>query len=227
MHFAARVVLVIALLSFLLPFFQPFYLAGDPSTLALLAITCGVFGGGYFVATFTAQRKVEAGLSTLVMNIYTPVTIVLASVFLNERLTSMQLVGTILLLIGMVIVAKKHRIGNVKFDKHFLLMLVGGIMLGIALTAERALQKATGFSAGAMISWWSQAIFLTAAAYLLQSKSHYSQKDTLNTGFYRFLQQVSWVTLLFVAGNLSLVSAVTTFKVVIYIYCSRYLPKRA
>jgi hypothetical protein len=39
-------------------------------------------------------------------------------------------------------------------------MLLSGVFLGILLTAERALQKITGFSAGTMLSWWSQSLFL-------------------------------------------------------------------
>jgi len=98
---------------------------------------------------------VEAGVSSLVNNIYTPITILLATIFLHESLTMMQIIGTCLLLIGMVIVSKKHRIGRFKFDKYFLMVALSGIMLGMSLTAERALQKITGFTTGTMISRWS------------------------------------------------------------------------
>lgn len=226
-HFAFQVTCVTVLLSLSLPFFQPFRFEGSPVTLTLLTVLSGMFGAGFFVSSFTAQKHVEAGVSTLVNNIYTPVTIVLASLFLSERLIPMQILGTILLFVGMVVVSKKHRIGTFRFDKYFLLMVLSGITLGISLTAERALQKMTGFSAGTMLSWWAQCAFLGIAAFVAKEKSPYSKKDISITGSLRFLQSLSWVVLLFAVGNLSLVSAVTTFKVVIiFVFAAIFLKER-
>ena len=77
----------------------------------------------------------------MISNIYTPITIILATLFLHESLTLIQVAGTILLLIGMVIVSKKHKIGKFSFDKYFLLMALSGVVLGVCIIAERALQK--------------------------------------------------------------------------------------
>jgi len=170
---------------------------------------------------------VEAGVSSLVNNIYTPITILLATIFLHESLTMMQIIGTCLLLIGMVIVSKKHRIGRFKFDKYFLMVALSGIMLGMSLTAERALQKITGFTTGTMISRWSQCIFLGIATLIMQNKSPYSKKDIAITGGLRFMQSLSWVILIFVVGNLSIVSAITTFKiVVVFVAAAIFLHER-
>jgi drug/metabolite transporter (DMT)-like permease len=226
-HFAFQVSFVTVVLSLLLPFFKPFYLQGNIFHLIGLAIICGIFGGGYFIASYTAQKHVEAGVTTLISNIYTPVTIVLATIFLNEGLTLIQIFGTILLLIGIVIVSKKHQIGKFKFDKYFLLMLLSGVMLGISLTAERTLQKTTGFTAGTIFSWWSQCAVLGLSTLITKNKSEYSKKDIAITGSLRFLQSLSWVILTFVVGNLSLVSSVTTFKVVlIFIAAAIFLKER-
>ncbi len=226
-HFAFQVTFITVVLSLLLPFFKPFYLAGDFSYLTGLSLICGIFGAGYFISSYTAQKHVEAGVTTLVSNIYTPVTIVLATFFLNEKLTTIQIFGTILLLVGMLIVSQKHRIGKFKFDKYFMLMVLSGVMLGISLTAERALQKMTGFTAGTMFSWWMQCAFLGLATLITQNKSEYSKKDITITGGLRFLQSLSWVILIFVVGNLSLVSAITTFKVVIiFIAAAIFLKER-
>lgn len=226
-HFAFQVTLITVLLSLALPFFSPFYLAGNILYVLGLAIICGIFGAAYFISSYIAQKHIEAGLTTLVSNIYTPVTIFLATFFLNEKLTTIQIFGTILLLIGMLIVSQKHRIGKFKFDKYFMLMVLSGIMLGVCLTAERTLQKITGFSASTMLSWWLQCIFLGLATIITQDKSAYSKKDITITGTLRFLQSLSWVILIFVVGNLSLVSAITTFKVVIiFIAAAIFLKER-
>lgn len=217
-HFSFLVMGIISFLGLFLPLISPFEIHGDIRWLFALAFLCGLTGAIQFVMMFTAQRHVEAGVSSLVSNIYTPTTIVLASLFLNERLSPIQIVGTILMLVGMVIVSKKHRIGRFKFDKYFVQIVFSGILLGVMLTAERTLQKTTGFSAGTMMSWWSQFAFLGLATIIFKSKSKYPIKDTVITGVLRFFQAFSWVLLLFIVGNLSLVSSITTFKVVIIFF---------
>jgi drug/metabolite transporter (DMT)-like permease len=214
-HFAFQVTFITVILSLILPFFEPFHIEGNVYYLIGLSLICGLFGAGYFIFSYTAQKHVEAGVSSLVSNIYTPITIVLATVFLNEKLTLIQILGTAFLLIGMLVVSKKHRIGKFKFDKYFMYMVFSGIMMGILLVAERALMKITGFSAGTMFSWWSQCAFLGLITLITHNKSVYSKKDITITGVLRFLQSLSWVVLIFVVGNLSLVSAITTFKIVI------------
>lgn len=226
-HFAFQVTLITVILSLVLPFFSPFKLEGNGFYLVGLSLVCGIFGAGYFISSYMAQKHVEAGISTLVSNIYTPITIVLAMLFLNEGLTTIQIFGTILLLVGIAIVSKKHRIGKFKFDKYFMLMVLSGVMLGVCLVAERALMKITGFSAGTMLSWWAQCAFLGIATIITKNKSEYTKTDITITGILRFLQSLSWVILLFVVGNLSLVSAITTFKViVIFIAAALFLKER-
>lgn len=214
--FAFRVMGIAAILAtIILPLIRPLTISGSPYKLIGLAILAGGAGAVYFSSFFSAQKHVEAGISTLVNNIYTPVTIILAIIFLREGLTLTQVGGTVLLLMSMVLVAKKHRLGRFKFDKWFLLMFLSGIFLGISLTAEKALLNKTGFTAGVLISWWAQVISLGLAAYFFKNRTTYRLKDTLVTGGLKFLHSLSWVILLLVVGNLSVVSAITTFKVVI------------
>lgn len=225
--FAFKVTLVTVVLSLLIPLFSPFKLDGNPYHLILLSLVCGVGGASFFAASFVAQKHVEAGISSVVTNIYTPITIVLASLLLNEGLTSIQIIGTVLLLIAMVIVSKKHRVGRFRFDQYFLLMLSAGVMLGATITAERALMNITGFTAGTLLSWWSQCAALGIAALITKSRHTYSRRDVLITGGLRFFQSLSWVIVLFVVGNLSVVSSVTTFKVVaVFLAAALFLKER-
>ena len=78
-----------------------------------------------------------------------------------------------------------------------------------------------------MISRWSQCLFLGIAALVSQQKSMYTPKDIAITGTLRFMQSLSWVILIFVVGNLSLVSSITTFKVVVvFIAAALFLGER-
>lgn len=214
-HFSFQVTLVTSVFSLLLLFFEPFKLSGNMYHLIGLTLICGVFGAGSYIFSYVAQKHVEAGITSLVSNIYTPITIILATIFLNEKLTLIQIFGTVLLLVGIVIVSKKHKIGRFKFDKYFLLMMASGASLAVLLVAERAMMKITGFTAGVMFSWWATCLCIGVIVLLTKNRSVYTKKDIAITGILRFLQNVSWVILVFTVGNLSLVSSVTTFKVVL------------
>lgn len=212
---AFHTLLIIAVGGLILPLFSPFSLHGNPLHIFLLSLVCAISGTLFILANYTAQKHVDAGVTNLIINLYTPVSILLATLFLNEALTGKQLLGTALLLSAVVIVSKKHRIGRFKFDRYFLMMVVSGVMLGVAISAERGLMKTTGFSAGTLLSWWSQCLALGVIVLATKSKRVFSVKDTVITGGLRFFQALSWVTLLNVVGNLSVAASVTTFKVVV------------
>ncbi len=214
-RFAFVVMTISVVGSLFFPLFSKFYISGNLFHLLLLALVSGSFGTAYSIFNYIAQKHVDAGVTSVVSNIYTPVTIVLSSIFIHEGLSNMQIIGTVFLLIALVIISKKHRIGRFRFDKYFLLMLLSGVMLGVLLVSERILQKTTGFSAGTMISWWSQYIFLGITALYLKSKHTYTRKDVVITGSLRFLQGLSFVILVYLVGNLSVVASVTTFKIVV------------
>ena len=213
--FAFHTALIIAIFGAMLPLFSPFKIHGNTTQLILLGLVCATFGSAYFITSFTAQRHVDAGVTSLVSNIYTPITIIISTLFLHEGLSPLQAVGTTLLLASVVIVSKKHRLGRFKFDKYFLMVIASGVFLGILLSAERGLMKTTGFTAGTLVSWWSQCLGLGLVTLLTRSRSAYSRKDTMVTGGLKFLQAISWVTLLNLVNNLSVVSAITTFKIVV------------
>ncbi|HYD34734.1 MAG TPA: EamA family transporter [Vitreimonas sp.] len=225
--FAFKVMSIIVVLGMSLPLIEPFEIRGNIFILGALAGLCGVFGAGFWICSYVAQKHVDAGVTTIVSNIYTPITIVLASLTLNERLTLTQGVGTILLLIAIILISKKHHLGRLQFDKYFLMMVASGLMLGVLLTAERALQKMTGFSAGTLLSWWAQWAGLGIMALITKNKSRHTATDTLITGGVRFLSALSWVSLIYIVGNLSLVSAIGTFKIVlIFIAAALFLNER-
>lgn len=224
--FAFRVTFIVAILgTIILPQIKPFKITGNVIQLAVLVLICGVMGALFFSSNYYAQKHVDAGLTTVIINIYTPVTIVIASLTLRESLRLTQLLGTVLLLVAMVLVSKKHRVGRFRFDKYFWIMILSGLALGLVLSAERALMKITGFSAGVLMSWWAQTIGLAIGAVIFKSHVNYSKKDILITGGLTFLQALSWVLLLLVIGNLSVVSAVTTFKVVVIFVAAAFFLK--
>lgn len=176
--FAFHVQLWVTILgTLLLPLFSPI-LFGDIGVLRLLGLlaVCGICGALTITLNYIAQRHVDASVTSIVSNVYTPVTIVLATLFLGESLTNIQIFGTALLLCAVVIISKKHRTGRFTFDKYFLMMLASGVILAGVLIAERALQKELGLTSGTLLSWWSITIFMGVAAFLIKSPHTYTKK---------------------------------------------------
>ncbi len=226
-HFLFQVIFILFLGSLTFPLFSRFYLTGNYFHLFLLTLISGIFGTGCNLLSIMAQKHLDASVTSIVGNIYTPITIFLSSLFLREGLTNLQVIGTILLLTAIIIVSKKHRTERFTFDKYFLFTVLSGVLLSILLVAERALMKTTGFSAGIIMSWGSQAFFLGLVVLFTKSKKIYTNAEILGTGIVRFLGATSWVILVYVVGNLSLVSSITTFKViVVFITAAIFLNER-
>jgi drug/metabolite transporter (DMT)-like permease len=212
--FTFQIIFILFLGSLTFPLFSPFHLTGNYLHLFLLALVCGVCGIGANLFSIISQKHLEVGVSTLVMNIYTPVSIILSSFLLHEGLTSIQILGTVLLLFAVVLVSQKHRVGRFSFDRYFLLTILGGVSLGFLIVAERALMKATGFSAGVIISWGFQTLCLGIVALFAQKRHRYTNVDVISMGLVRFLSATSWVTMVYVLSNVSLAASISTFKVV-------------
>jgi uncharacterized membrane protein len=226
-RFTFQTFVILFLGSLFFPFFSSFYISGGFWRLFFLSLICGIFGMGCSALFTIAQKHLDAGVTSLVVNIYTPITIVLSSIFLHEGLNSLQIVGTFLLLIALVIISKKHRIGRFSFDKYFLYMVLSGILLGVLLVAERALQNTTGFSAGTMLSWGAQTFCLGILTLFTKSKHTYTNQEVTVNGIIRFISATSWVVLVYTVGNLSIVSSITTFKiVVVFITAALFLHER-
>lgn len=210
-----KVSFVRALFVLMLPLFSPFVLSGSFREIGILLLLSAIGGIGYHLSYFTAQRHVEAGVTSVLGNSYTPITIVLSSLLLGESLRGLQVLGAVLLIIASVIVSKKHRIGTAKYDRYFWLMVFSGFSLSILLVADRQLMKITGFTASTVLSWWAVSLGLFVLTLFSKGKTTYTSKDLVVTGGLKFFQDTSWAVLIYVVGNLSIVSAVTTFKIVL------------
>ncbi|MFA6549676.1 MAG: hypothetical protein WCT39_07115, partial [Candidatus Margulisiibacteriota bacterium] len=103
----------------------------------------------------------------------------------------------------------------ITYDKYFWLMIFSGISLSILLVANRELMKLTGFTASTMLSWWAICIGLGILTLFTKGTTTYTKKDLAITGGLKFVQDIAWAVLTYVVANLSVVSAVTTFKIVI------------
>lgn len=191
----------------------------------LLILSC-LFSVIHFVLIYATQKHIDATKTTIIVNVYTPVSILLATIFLGESLTLKQIFGTLLLLLAVVIISIK-KIDNkfLKIDKYVLRMLIVGISLGIVLVIERQLMIITGNWNGVFLSWFAGFVGLSIVAPLVSkyfAGTRPSNKDVIVTAGLNFLQQASWPILVVAVGSFSVVSSVTTFKIVV-VFVASYL----
>jgi uncharacterized membrane protein len=212
---AFQVMVILTLGSLVLLFFNPLHFIGGSIKLIVLSTICGIFGMAYFILNYGAQKHVEAGVTNIITNVYTPLAILLSSIFLHEGLNKFELIGTLFLLAGMLVISEKHRISTFKFDRYFTEMVIGSICLGILLVAERALQLQTGLAGATLLSWGTQCFFLGLATFYTKSSHVYTKNEILLTGGLTLISSLSYVILVYVVGNLSFVVSVTNFKIVI------------
>lgn len=175
-----------------------------------------VFSPLFFYLSYKSQKHVDATQSVILSNMYTPVAIVLALLFLGDALSQRQIIGAIILFIAMILITvEKVGSKSFSFSKYSFEMLMSGVFLGVVLFLEKAMMNQIGNRVGIVVSWTAQTIGLLALAYALRGiHTLPTKREILVSGSLRYAQQLSWVTLLIVVGNLALVSAVTTFKIV-------------
>lgn len=67
--FAFHTLLFLVLGSLFFQFFEPIYVSGSIFYLVGFSVICGIFGALHFIFSYTAQRHVDVGVTSLVSNI--------------------------------------------------------------------------------------------------------------------------------------------------------------
>lgn len=100
----------------------------------LLMLLSGVIGIGVSdTLFFSALNRLGAGLTAIVNCSYSPAVIVLAALFLSERMSFFQMIGVMLILISVYLIANKSPENSIPRKQ-----LLVGILLGIAAMISMA-----------------------------------------------------------------------------------------
>jgi drug/metabolite transporter (DMT)-like permease len=197
-------------------------------TVSALPISFGIilFGGLFHSLSYLSQKHVDAAQTSVISNIYTPVTILLAVLFLNDQFTTKQFFGTLILIVAVLLIAVDNITRRtLRISRYSFMMLASGSSLGVILFLEKLMMNMLGAGRGVFISWVLQLIGLAIVSKVF-SKNLIGNKPKFReialSSILRFAQQVSYVILLVVVGNLAVVSAVTTFKIV-FVFAASYI----
>jgi len=140
---------------------------------AIPAIISVIFYGvGHIIYAKTLQR-IEASAFSVLFATQAVWIMILGIVLLGESLTAMQIVGTILIFMGVGLLIKN--IWSVFKDKGTLLGLLTGLMFGIAITAWSYVGRHTDTLSWAAISFIGTAL----VAFLVRPKSVQKMKPLL------------------------------------------------
>ena len=199
-------------------------------TIILWSVLAAFLQAIFNVLSFKSQKEVDATQYTIIANIYTPITVIVSALLIHEGLTTLQYIGMAFLVIGAIVVsAKGFTTKTFRFDSYTLLATLSGVALGFALVAERSAIKLGGLAVYFLVGWGIQALiqFLIAWPERQQLKSlpGKEMKQIALMGILRFGQLFTFLVATKLAGNLALLSSLTTFKVVLVFVASFYILK--
>ena len=142
-------------------FFRP-----DPKLFNKLFWIAFVSAAIQYSLTFTGVSGIDASTAALLIQLEVPFGILMAALFLGDKLTIRQGVGVSLAFCGAILIVGEPKLAN---DMHYVLMVIGG---GFAWSLGQIMIKMLGVSGGfSLIS--SVAVFaapqLFIASYLLEN----------------------------------------------------------
>jgi drug/metabolite transporter (DMT)-like permease len=163
-----------------------------PATIAVL-----FYGTGHIIYAKTLQ-KVEASAFSVLFATQAIWIMILGIVLLGESLTALQVVGSILIFVGVGFLVKN--ISKVFKDKGTLLGLLTGLMFGIAITAWSYVGRHTDTLSWAAISFIGTAL----VAFLVRPKSVQKMKPLLRP---RVLATLLLLAVFYGVGSLAMLFA--------------------
>jgi drug/metabolite transporter (DMT)-like permease len=119
---------------------QASFASASPSDILLL-VASGALGVAVSDTLFHASlNRVGAGISAIIDCLYSPLTVLLAFVLLNERLSALQIVGMALVL-GGVLAAVRHKPPHGVAPRHVAVGVALGVLAMISLAAAIVIAK--------------------------------------------------------------------------------------
>lgn len=132
----------------------------SPLTWALIGLG-GLFFVGFNILAYRANEELDAAQFAIISNLQALFVIIIAGIFLGERLNGLQLLGALLLIIASMDVAvEKIGVRTLRLRSASLIALGSSLCFAAAMTTEKALLSQMTFSTYIVITWVFQSIVL-------------------------------------------------------------------
>lgn len=189
----------------------------QPITIALF-LAAGLMVGGFNSVALQLNKRVDATQYVILMNLYTPVTVLIGAFILNEAFSAKQFIGMLLLLIGAILVAiKGFNRRAFRFDKFSLLLALASVALGIGLATEKAVLSYASASAYMIFGWGIQIALLAFLArkdwHIIPSITRKQWSGIITLGLARAGHMLGFFLSVALSRNVALIASVSSFRV--------------
>lgn len=194
-----------------------------------------LIGSGVFplinLLSFRASKDVDAGLYTILNNLTPIITILAASILLNETLNSQQQLGAAIIISSTFLATVprlRHRSTSGSSGLAFALLSVS--LLGLAIVFERWMLTRIDFGAYLVFGWGAQTLWMTITAWperrnikILKDRSNFW--PVLGYGLTNAFKGLCFVGALKLSANVSLVGASASFMAVLVVLSAYFVLK--
>jgi drug/metabolite transporter (DMT)-like permease len=198
--------------------------------LLFLLIGSGVFPL-FGILSFRASKDVDAGLYTILNNITPIVTIIAATVLLNENLSPQQQLGAAIVISSTFLVTlPRLKYRSRSKANGIVIAIISVVLLGLALVYERWMLTRIDFGAYLVFGWGAQTIWMLAIAWPNRKdikilKNRQNLLPILGYGLTNAFKGLCFVGALKLSGNASVVAASTSFMSVLVIIAAYFTLK--
>jgi drug/metabolite transporter (DMT)-like permease len=180
----------------------------------------------YAVANFTLYKGlqlIEASEMTILLSSKSIWTMWAATIFLNEKITPLRIIGTLLIISGVIVISWKKKV--LKFNKGYTLILISAALFGLAFTNDAFILKVMEAPSFSVLAFGFPAI----ALLLIRPKSFkelrfFFQKNrlikVLEASLFYSIAAVTIYAAYRAGGNVSQISPITQLTIVINVILS-------
>ena len=190
-------------------------------------------GSGIFplinLLAFRANKDVDAGLYTILNNLTPIITIVAASLLLQERLNDQQLLGAAIIITSTFLATlPRLQKRSASSSTGMLFALASVSLLGLAIVYERWMLTRIDFGAYLVFGWGAQTLWMSVLAWperknikILREKKNFL--PILSYGVTNAFKGLCFVAALKLSGNASVVGAFASFMAVMVVLSAYFI----
>ena len=190
-------------------------------------------GSGIFplinLLPFRANKDVDAGLYTILNNLTPIITIVAASLLLQERLNDQQLLGAAIIITSTFLATlPRLQKRSASSSTGMLFALASVSLLGLAIVYERWMLTRIDFGAYLVFGWGAQTLWMSVLAWperknikILREKKNFL--PILSYGVTNAFKGLCFVAALKLSGNASVVGAFASFMAVMVVLSAYFI----
>jgi drug/metabolite transporter (DMT)-like permease len=183
------------------------------------------------VLSLKASKNVDAGYFTILSNLTPIVTIVAATMLLNESLNNQQLFGAaIIIAAALLITLPKLQHHRKSRASGLVVALICFLLAGLATVYERWMLTRIGFGSYLIFGWGFQTLWMAIIAWpereylkIVKIKRHFV--PILGYALSGSVKGICFVAALKLSGNASLVSAFSSFTAIMVVSAAYFVLK--